>query len=167
MFIKNKKIEDYLNKSNYIKNNLDLVKRNNIKYDIKIKDDNFWGKISQPKNINIDRTSTKFNSLKSQILNSNKIIENEKFSSTKIINISKIKFSQNTIEKLKTIKNKNELPNKQKKFQPILEMPFVEIPDDDLNKNNKENEEIKQLRKEKIELILAKEEELRKLKIRK
>ena len=165
MFVKKKKIDDFLNKSNYIKNNLDIVKRNDIQFDIKIKDNNFWGEISQPKSFNIDRTSTKFNILKSKKDNSNKIIESENYnlaSSSKNTIITKNKLPIFLNQKSKIFKEKynNEISKRQKKFQPVLEMPFMEIPEEELNKN-KETEEIKQLRKETLDLILAKEEELK------
>ena len=50
--------------------------------------------------------------------------------------------------------NTNELLKTQKKYQPILQMPHISIPDDEFNKNE-EGEEIKKLRKETIELITA------------
>ena len=165
MFIKKKKIDDFLNKSNYIKNNLDIVKRNDIQFDIKIKCNNFWGEISQPKSYNIDRTSTKFNILKNKKDNSNKIIESENYniaSSSKNTITTKNKLPIFLNQNSKTFKQKynDEISKRQKKFQPVLEMPFIEIPEEKLNKN-KETEEIKQLRKETLELILAKEEELK------
>lgn len=164
MFIKNKKIDDFLNKSNYINNKIDLVKRNDIQFDIKIKENNFWGEITQPKSFNIDRTSTKFNILKNQKDNSNKIIENENISSSEKNNKDNIrKYSMVLNEKSKIFKQKynNENSKKPKKFNPVLEMPFKEIPEEELNKNE-ETEEIKQLRKEKLELIISKEEGLKK-----
>ena len=51
---------------------------------------------------------------------------------------------------------------RQKKYQPILQMPHISIPDDEFNKNE-EAGEIKKLRKETIELITARQEGLRKL----
>ena len=165
MFVKNKKIDDFLNKSNLINNKIDLVKRYNIQFDIKIKDNNFWGEIIQPKSFRVDRTSTKFNILKNQKDNSNKIIENENLTSSKYNNNEalKRKYSMFLNQKSKKIKqNYNvEISKKQKKFNPVLEMPFIEIPEEVYNKN-KETEEIKQLRKETLEHILAKEEELKK-----
>ena len=50
--------------------------------------------------------------------------------------------------------NTNALLKRQKKYQPILQMPHISIPDDEFNKNE-EGEEIKKLRKETIELITA------------
>ena len=165
MFVKNKKIDDFLNKSNLINNKIDLVKRYNIQFDIKIKDNNYWGEIIQPKSFHIDRTSTKFNVLKNQKDNSNKIIENENLTSSKYNNNEalKRKYSMFLNQKSKIFKqNYNvEISKKQKKFNPVLEMPFIEIPEEVYNKN-KETEEIKQLRKETLEHILAKEEELKK-----
>ena len=161
MLVKNKKIEDYLNKSSIQMKNIDLIKINRIQYDISNRDNNFWGEISQPKSLNIDRTSTKFNILKNQKDNSNKIIENEKLTSNKnIISIDKKRFSIFLNKKSKIFKEKyrDNLGKKQKKFHPILEMPYIEIPEEETNKK-KETEEIKQLRKEAMELSVAREEE--------
>ena len=168
MYVRHKKIDDYLNKSNYIENNLDLVKRNKIQFDIKIKDNNFWGVIPQPKTFNIDRTSVKFNVLKTQKDNSNKIIENENNSSKKN-NISSIKKNYSLfLSKKSTVfqdKNKkddnDEILKKNTKYKPILEMPYIELPEDE-NIKYKENEEIKQIRKKTLELLIEKEEELKK-----
>jgi len=170
MVIKNKKIEDYLNKSNYININIDLIKSNNIKFDINIKDNNFWGEIAQPKSINIDRSSTKFNSLKLQKDNSNKIIENVSYNKNEDIKKKKLYVLNDKSKEFKNnnnnINNNNELSNKQKRFHPILEMPFIELPEDEIYKN-KDNEEIQQLRKEAIKLNLEKEQELKKIKKKK
>ena len=165
MLLKNKKIDDFLNKSDYANNKIDLVKQNDIQFDIKIKDNNFWGEVIQPKSFNIDRTSTKFNVLKNQKDNSDKIIENENISSSEKNNKYTIlkKYSMFLNKKSKIFKQKYDKDNskKPKKYNPILEMTFKEIPEEELNKNE-ETEEIKLLRKEKLEFILAKEEELKK-----
>ena len=168
MYVKHKKIDDYLNKSSYIENNLDLVKRNKIQFDIKIKDNNFWGVIPQPKTFNIDRTSVKFNALKTQKDNSNKIIENEN-NSSKQNNISSIKkkYSLFLSKKSTVFQDKNkkddtdEILKRNTKYKPILEMPYIELPEDE-NIKYKENEEIKQIRKKTLELLLEKVEELKK-----
>ena len=160
MLIKNKKIDDYLNKSNTLINNLDLIKRDKIQYDISIKYNNFWGEISQPKSFNIDRTSTKFNILKNQKINSNKIIENENVTSSKnTVNINLKSVFLNKKSQIFKEKYKDNIEKKQKKFQPILEMPYIEISEEEGINKKKETEEIKQLRKEAIESAIAREEE--------
>ena len=49
MYVRNKKIDDFLNKSYDLKNNMDLIERKNIQLDVEIKKNNYWGVISQPK----------------------------------------------------------------------------------------------------------------------
>ena len=153
-----------LNKSFNKKNNVDLVKQKNILLDIEIKYDNFWGVIPQPKCHNIDRTTSKFNILTSKIDNSNKILEIENASLNK--NNDKNKNVKYFLKRKSNIfldkYNTNELLKTQKKYQPILQMPHISIPDEEFNKNE-EADEIKKLRKETIELISARQEELKKL----
>ena len=153
-----------LNKSFNKKNNVDLVKQKNILLDIEIKDDNFWGVIPQPKCHNIDTTTSKFNILTSKIDNSNKILEIENASLNK--NNDKNKNVKYFLKRKSNIfldkYNTNELLKTQKKYQPILQMPHISIPDEEFNKNE-EADEIKKLRKETIELISARQEELKKL----
>ena len=153
-----------LNKSFNTKNNVDLAKQKNILLDIEVKDNNFWGFIPQPKCDNIDRTTSKFNILISKIDNSNKILEVENFSMNKITDQNKnIKhFFKRKSNIFLDKYNTNELLRTQKKYQPILQMPHISIPDEEFNKNE-EAEEIKKLRKETIELISARQEELKKL----
>ena len=162
--IKDKKIEDYLNKSFNTKNNVDLVKQKIFLLDIEVKDDNFWGIIPQPKCYNIDRTTSKFNILTSKIDNSNKILEVENASMNKNNDKNKnIKYFLKRKSNIFLDKYiNNELLKRQKKYQPILQMPHISIPDDEFNKNE-ETDEIKKIRKETIELITARQEELKKL----
>ena len=153
-----------LNKSFNTKNNVDLAKQKNILLDIEVKDNNFWGFIPQPKCDNIDRTTSKFNILTSKIDNSNKILEVENASMNKITDQNKnIKhFFRRKSNIFLDKYNTNELLRTQKKYQPILQMPHISIPEEEFTKNE-ETEEIKKLRKETIELITARQEELKKL----
>ena len=153
-----------LNKSFNRKNNVDLVKQNNILLHIEVKDDNFWGVIPQPKSHNIDRTTSRFNILTSKLDNSNKILEVENASMNK--NNEKNKNVKYFLKRKSNIfldkYHTNELLKTHKKYQPILQMIHISIPDEEFNKNE-EGEEIKKLRKETIELITARQEELKKL----
>jgi len=64
MRIKNKELEDFLNKSSYMKNNIDLLRDNSFQYDIEINKYNYWGNIPEPKSYFIDRTSSLYNNIK-------------------------------------------------------------------------------------------------------
>lgn len=164
MYVRNKKIDDYLNKSTYSKNNIDLIKRRNIQFDITIKDNNFWGEIHQPKPINIDRSSTKRNIL---ILQKDKNLENKNILNN-IKNNMKIldkkaslylsKRSKIFQDKYKNDKN-DEITKKMTKYQPILEMPYIEISEDN---KYKDNDEIKELRQKTLDLIQEREEKRKK-----
>ena len=163
MYVRNKKIDDFLNKSYDLKNNMDLLERKNIQLDVTIKKHNFWGVISQPKSINIDRSSTKRNVLLLQKDNFNRNIENEKVLNNKNNNNKLLKKSLYLKKKSKIFldkykrENTDEIPKKNTKYQPILEMPFIEISEED-NYKYKDNEEIKELRQKTLELIKEREE---------
>ena len=168
MIIKNKKIEDFLNLSINMKDNNDIVKQDNIQFSYDLKDSNFWGNIPEPKSFKIDRTSNKFNIMAPKSDNLHIIKEVENLSSNKLINNKKRLSNLSNIFKQRIFKNKfnNQILKIQKKFQPILQMPYIEIPDEDLDKKV-ETDEIKLLRKETLEYIIQKQEELKKLKLSK
>ena len=157
MLIKNKEIKDFLNKSFVEKNNLDLIMVNNTQYDLEITKYNFWGDIAQPKSYDIDRTSSLFNNLKiDKNVPPDKL---EKKEIKKTISI-KQKFYYNYKPKVKIINEEEFSPKK--KFQPILQMPFVELPQEE-NKN-KETEDIIKIREETL-LMQAKIDKLKKKEI--
>ena len=169
----NKKQEvkkEILNKSNTDINNKDLVRDTNKQYNIEINKYNYWGTISQPQTTVIDRTSSLYNNIKKDTKN---IIEKITIINKPNININR----RMTLRKKSTIININQNinikePNEEidlynikpkKKFQPILEMSYVELPNE-ANKNQ-ENEEIEKIRKETIEFIETKKEKMKKLEI--
>ena len=156
MLIKNKEIKDFLNKTLDENNEIDLVKDYRVQYDIEIKKDNYWGNITQPKSYFIDRTSSLYNNL-----NTNKNIFH------KINNPDKLQKKNSTERKKYSIHHKRKLKSfaeeeivlPKKKFIPILQMDFVELPKEE-NKN-KETEELQKIRKETIEIMQAKKEKLK------
>ena len=160
IIIKNKEIEDLLNKSTNEINKINIIKELNIPYDIEINKykNNYWGDISQPKTSFIDRTSSLYNNLKTEKSIFKKINSNEKRIHKKIPTYRK-KYSLNYKQKLNTLNE--EVDPRKKKFVPILEMPFVELPKEE-NKN-KETEEIQKIRKETLEVIEAKKAKMKML----
>ena len=172
MIIQNKKIEDYLNKSTITRKNSEIKTQNNIYYDIVIDKKNFWGNITEPKNVNIDRTSNKFNNLiKDQniIVNDiNNIKESEitkEFSSTiKSTNTFNMKkFQKNYINSLNSDNQQNN--KKEKKPHLLKELPFYEIPSDQF-KVYQDQPNIAKIRKETIEYLKQKKEQELKLLIK-
>ena len=158
IIIKNKDIEDLLNKSTNEINKINIIKDINIQYDIKIDTckNNYWGNITQPKTSFIDRTSSLYNNIKKVKNIFKKINPNEKKIHKKLPTYRK-KYSLNYNQKLNVL-NK-EIEKDKKQFIPILEMPFVELPIEEYK--NKETEEIKKIRKETLEVIEAKKAKMK------
>ena len=163
MIIKNKEIEDLLNKSTQDINKINLMKKVNIQYDIEIDRYkwNYWGDVIQPKTSIIDRTSSLYNNLKTDKNIKNifkKININEKKTHKRIPTYKK-NYALNYKEKLSALNEEPDL--RKKRVIPILEMPCVELPKEE-NKN-KEPEELQKIRKETIEIMEAKKEKMKKL----
>ena len=169
--VQNKKIEDCLNKSAIIKKNKYLKKTKKFQYKIEIKKKNFWGDIPSPSICGIDRSTSNFNNYKKRIeeFHKNNITNNKKEEnmddkdSKKKSHFSYREFNiglSKKLFKLKGIKGTNyeEIFGRKKRFQ-ILDMPSYPI--ENLFENN-ETDEIINLRKEKLEMILQKEKELKK-----
>ena len=178
MNITNKKIEDCLNNSTIINKNLYLKKNKFYQYNIDIKRHNFWGDIPQPKNINIDRTTSNFNyyipkkedknSSTSGSKNKNKSHHKSlqkksslyykyyKHFSTKVSN-----YNESSIRKDSNLNEEN--INKKKRVA-MVNLPSYPIENLEIRK---ESEEILNLRKETLELINQREKELQELKQKK
>ena len=152
MRIKNKELEDFLNKSAYMKNNIDLLRDNSFQYDIEINKYNYWGNITEPKSYFIDRTSSLYNNIKKD-KNIFHIISKRK--STERNNLP-YKKKNSIYFKRKSMALNEDIEIPKKKFIPILQMPFVELSKEE-NKI-KESEEIQKIRKETLEFIKAKKE---------
>ena len=156
MTIKNKEIEDFLNKTYNMKNNLDLFEKNKIQYDFQKKNHNYWGTITQPKSNFIDRTSSLYNPLKKSKDIKHPIKTQDKIKKKKTIFKKKYTLAYKGFSKPLT--EEMELPKK-KQIMPILQMPFVELPQEEYK--NKETEEIKRMREETLQMIQLKKEKLR------
>jgi hypothetical protein len=152
MRIKNKELEDFLNKSSYMKNNIDLLRDNSFQYDIEINKYNYWGNITEPKSYFIDRTSSLYNNIKKDKNIFHKISTKK---STERDNLP-YKKKNSIYFKRKSMALNEDIEIHKKKFIPILQMPFVELSKEE-NKN-KESEEIQKIRKETLEFIKAKKE---------
>lgn len=165
MTVNNKTIEDCLNNSTTTPKNEYLKKDKLYQYNIDIKSNNFWGFIPQPKNIDIDRTTSNFNCYAPKKDNKNK----DSISYLKT-NIDKNIHSKKNIHFYKYLKKsndskRNEDENSSKKKR-IIMSNLPSYPIENLEIRN-ESEEILNLRKEKLELIYQKERELQELKQKK
>ena len=180
MNVKNKKIEDCLNKSTITKKNKFLKSHKFYQYNIDIKSNNFWGNIPQPKNINIDRTTSNFNyyisrkegkknlltTSKNNNQSQNKLLPQKKNSS--YYNKYYKHFSTKTANYNESSKRKetnydDENYNKKKRIA-MVNLPSYPIENLEIRK---ESEEILNLRKETLELINQREKELQELKQKK
>ena len=180
MFLKNKKIEDCLNKSTNIEKNKYLKKPKKVQYDINISKSNFWNDIPCPPVCDIDRTSSRFNAFipikeSHQKIDSNitKGEENKKNEENKNNEKNKSLYRyKNFISKLSRnlsfFKGVNEskfqdiLFRKKKKTHIMVDLPSYPIEN---IKIRKENDEIINLRKERIEMKIQMEKEKRKIEL--
>ena len=140
----NQKITDNnINESmeNIVNVNNDIDKPDKIQYSIKIDKYNFWGMVTEPKPINVDRTCNNKNKLKKE--KNNKTI-NEEISFIKNNNKKiKTKMSLFQLQKLnKSIEDKISIIKKVN----INDFPYENIPKEEFERQN-ETEEIKQIRK--------------------
>ena len=179
--IKLTKKEECLNKSIIIKKNEFLKKDKKYQYSNDIEKKNFWGEISCPQITDIDRTSYKFNSyipIKEEL--------RKKFSSNFSPNKSPRKkresrlikkpsfiyknFASKLSQKLTFVRAIKENNNENfyiKKSSPrvqVLEMPSYPLKNIE---QRKESDEILNLRKEKMEMIIQKQKEYKKLQLEK
>ena len=174
MNIKDKTIEDCLNNSTTTPKNRYLKKNKFYQYNIDINKHNFWGDIPQPKNINIDRTTSNFNCYIPKKEDKNKDSTSAK--RTKSKSPSKLLQKKNAYYKFyKHFSSKNysynhskgkdniEDENSTKKKRIILAANLPSFPLENIEVR-KESEEILNLRKETLELIYQKEKELQELK---
>ena len=179
--IKLTKKEECLNKSIIIKKNEFLQKDKKYQYSNDIKKKNFWGEISCPQITDIDRTSYKFNSyipIKEELrkklssnFSPNKSPRKKKESKlTKKPSFIYKNFASKLSQKLtfvKAIKENNYENFYIKKFSPnvqVLEMPSYPLKNIE---ERKESDEILNLRKEKMEMIIQKQKEYKKLQLEK
>ena len=171
MNIKNKKIEDCLNKSAIIEKNKYIKKPKLYQYNIHIEKKNFWGIIPSPEVCDIDRTTSNFNSYIPKKVNppKNNIISPAK---------KEEKLPEKNIQKKSSFNYKNFISKLSKNisiFKGIKETPYediltkkkkvqmVEYPSFPLDNNNdlrKEPEEILILRKNTIDMMILKEKEM-------
>ena len=181
MNVNNKKIEDCLNNSNTITKNKHLKKDKFYQYNIDITKKNYWGDIPQPLNINIDRTTSNFNSYiprkEDKNKNSTSNSKNKNKEQTAKLSDKKKSFfkyykhfssrvNKNLIESSKERKNSNyddENANKKRRIT-MVNLPSFPIENLEIRK---ESQEILNLRKETLELIQQREKELQELKQRK
>ena len=175
MNIKNKKIEDCLNKSVIIKNNKHLKKPKIIQYKIDIEKKNFWGDIPSPPICDIDRTSSNFNNYKPKKEESHKNSPSRNKQEENIVNNEDEKrkkpfltyknFIANLSRNFSLIKgSKYEDAFIKKKRVQMIDMPSFPIENLEVKK---ETDEILNLRKEKMEMIIQREKELKRLEIQK
>ena len=176
--IKNTKKEECLNKSIIIEKNKYLKKENKIQYDIIFKKNNFWGDVPCPRISDIDRTSSNFNSyipMKEELKKNSppkkppkkikkenkvkKLIKKPSFNYKSLVSglAKKISFSKLNKE------------NSEQNFfiKKPLRIQMVDLPSYPLGtiEQKKESDEIINLRKEKMEEIINKQEELKQQKI--
>ena len=181
MDVKNKKIEDCLNKSVIIENNKYIKKPKKIQYSIEINKNNFWGYIPPPTIIDIDRTSSNFNNYiqlekkYEEIKKVEKTPRKKERKKTKEDDKKKIKllkkksifgfasFKISPLPKPIVENNLDYIPNKKGRVQ-MIEMPSFPLEN---FVTRKETDEILKLRKENIELMIERERELKKEQIRK
>ena len=168
MYAHNKTIQDCLNKSVYVPEKTNIKRIENIQYDIKITKKNYWGSITEPKNINLDRTSSQSNPFIAKKDTNEASKKNKKNELTEDKKEKNKHFSRkNTFlssmrqKKLTTKSIQEEEPIKKKKYV-MIDFPSYDIPGIEFSKT-KEPEEISAIRKETLELIRAKEEEIKRL----
>ena len=176
--IKLTKKEECLNKSIIIKKNEFLKKDKKYQYSNDIEKKNFWGEISCPQITDIDRTSYKFNSyipikeeLRKKLISPNKSPRKKRESRlTKKPSFIYKNFASKLSQKLtfvKAIKENNYENLYIKKSSPrvqVLEMPSYPLKNIE---QRKESDEILNLRKEKMEMIIQKQKEYKKLQLEK
>ena len=179
--IKLTKKEECLNKSIIIKKNEFLKKDKKYQYSNDIEKKNFWGEISCPQITDIDRTSYKFNSyipIKEELrkklssnISPNKSPRKKRESRlTKKPSFIYKNFASKLSQKLtfvRAIKENNYENLYIKKSSPrvqVLEMPSYPLKNIE---QRKESDEILNLRKEKMEMIIQKQKEYKKLQLEK
>ena len=168
--VNNKTIEDCLNNSTTTPKNQYLKKDKFYQYNIDIKNHNFWGDIPQPKNINIDRTTSNYNHYMPKKENKNDSTSYSKSKSRspkksihkKTSHYYKFKhFSTKVFDSTfrKESNYEDENANKKKRIA-IMNYPSYPIENLEVRK---ESEEILNLRKETLEMINQREKELQEL----
>ena len=179
--IKLTKKEECLNKSIIIKKNEFLKKDKKYQYSNDIEKKNFWGEISCPQITDIDRTSYKFNSyipIKEELrkklssnISPNKSPRKKRESRlTKKPSFIYKNFASKLSQKLTFVRAIKENNNENfyiKKPSPrvqVLEMPSYPLKNIE---QRKESDEILNLRKEKMEMIIQKQKEYKKLQLEK
>ena len=179
--IKLTKKEECLNKSIIIKKNEFLKKDKKYLYSNDIEKKNFWGEISCPQITDIDRTSYKFNSyipIKEELrkklssnISPNKSSRKKRESRlTKKPSFIYKNFASKLSQKLTFVRAIKENNNENfyiKKSSPrvqVLEMPSYPLKNIE---QRKESDEILNLRKEKMEMIIQKQKEYKKLQLEK
>ena len=179
--IKLTKKEECLNKSIIIKKNEFLKKDKKYQYSKDIEKKNFWGEISCPQITDIDRTSYKFNSyipIKEELrkklssnISPNKSPRKKRESRlTKKPSFIYKNFASKLSQKLTFVRAIKENNNENfyiKKSAPrvqVLEMPSYPLKNIE---QRKESDEILNLRKEKMEMIIQKQKEYKKLQLEK
>ena len=169
--VNNKTIEDCLNNSTTTPKNQFLKKDKFYQYNIDIKNHNFWGDIPQPKNINIDRTTSNYNQYIPKKENKNDSTSHSKSKSKspkksfhkktsyyyKFIKHFSTKVFDSTFRKESNYEDEN--ANKKKRIA-IMNYPSYPIENLEVRK---ESEEILNLRKETLEMINQREKELQEL----
>ena len=169
--VNNKAIEDCLNNSTTTPKNQFLKKDKFYQYNIDIKNHNFWGDIPQPKNINIDRTTSNYNQYIPKKENKNDSTSHSKSKSKspkksfhkktsyyyKFIKHFSTKVFDSTFRKESNYEDEN--ANKKKRIA-IMNYPSYPIENLEVRK---ESEEILNLRKETLEMINQREKELQEL----
>ena len=163
MNLKNKDIDDYLNKSVYLDSIINRKKNTKS---------NFWGKISHPKSYGLQRFAPKSNTLFKENITKNKTQKNTEEQKTNtpkknrysklrsIYSSKKLSFSsfRESDSKLHRNSSSDVIVKKERKYY-ILEMGQMKKIEEDKSKVE-ESEEIKELRKLKLEKIkFLKEEE--------
>ena len=163
MNLKNKDIDDYLNKSVYLDSIINRKKNTKS---------NFWGKISHPKSYGLQRFAPKSNTLFKEINIKNKTPKNTEEQKTNtpkknrysklrsLYSSKKLSFSsfRDSDSKLHRNSSSDVIVKKERKYY-ILEMGQMKKIEEDKSKV-KESEEIKELRRLKLEKIkFLKEEE--------
>ena len=163
MNLKNKDIDDYLNKSVYLDSIINRKKNTKS---------NFWGKISHPKSYGLQRFAPKSNILNKENITKNKTQKNTEDQKTNtpkknrysklrsLYSSKKLSFSsfRESDSKLHRNSSSDVIVKKERKYY-ILEMGQMKKIEEDKSKVE-ESEEIKELRKLKLEKIkFLKEEE--------
>jgi hypothetical protein len=175
MTVYNKTIEDCLNNSTTTPKNKFLKKDKFYQYNIDIKHHNFWGDIPQPKNINIDRTTSNFNNYiprkedknkdsrrtsKIRKKSQNKSLHKNNSYYYKYLRHFSSNNAKNNSRSSKRKETGDENTNKKKRVI-MVNLPSYPIENLEVRK---ESDEILNLRKETLELIYQREKELQELK---